>query len=313
MEATSGTFGYGVRSATGAVAAKQQLAGHRNGEAQRPGRPHEPARRWHRHVPVRRGTRLKLGRPTGGVQAGWQTSSERLAAADSGWFSCETADVVVERRGEAHRRHDSRRCQHEHGHLRPEAWLTLRLGRQATGGATTTTSEFQRGLSSALRPAGSVLPAAGHRNGEGATARATTEPAARQSAVNTYLAGLHCGCGLITRLDRVPKDHSPGAERLVALDLPGRCYEMAAWHATATVCFDGGNQGSCWNLEPRGRWSGALWAFCCGACQTCYGVVPPSAQLRLDGIGRGRMYPLGRGAHGSLVLAVVSRAAGRTS
>ena len=50
------------------------------------------------HVPVCQGTRLKLGRPIGRVQVGWRTSSGRLAAEDSGWFGCETADVAVERR-----------------------------------------------------------------------------------------------------------------------------------------------------------------------------------------------------------------------
>ena len=49
-------------------------------------------------MPVRQGTRLRLGRPIGGVQTGWQTSSGRLAAADSGWFGCETAGVAAKRR-----------------------------------------------------------------------------------------------------------------------------------------------------------------------------------------------------------------------
>jgi hypothetical protein len=31
--------------------------------------------------------------------------------------------------------HDSRHCQQEHGNLLPEAQLTLKLGRQTTGGA----------------------------------------------------------------------------------------------------------------------------------------------------------------------------------
>ena len=129
-------------------------------------------------MPVRRGTRLRLGRPDGGVQAGWQTSSGRLAVAGGGWFGCETADVAAERVPPlgARRQHDSRHCQQEHGHLRPEAWLTLRLGRQATGGATSAAREFQRGRSSTLRFAGSVPRAAGHSDGEGATARASHSP-----------------------------------------------------------------------------------------------------------------------------------------
>ena len=109
---------------------------------------------------------------------GRQTSSGRLAVAGSGWFGCETADVAAERWGEAHRQHDSRHCQQEHGHLRPEARLTLKLGRQATGGAATTPSEFQRGPSSALRPAGSVLRAQKRRgcNGEGGHTSQSEQP-----------------------------------------------------------------------------------------------------------------------------------------
>ena len=53
----------------------------------------------HHHVPVRRGTRLKLGRPAGGVQAGWQTSSGRLPVADRAQSGCKTADMAAKRRG----------------------------------------------------------------------------------------------------------------------------------------------------------------------------------------------------------------------
>eukprot|EP01046_Picozoa_sp_COSAG06_P034809 COSAG06_NODE_3680_length_5023_cov_11.389115_2_plen_281_part_00 len=56
--------------------------------------PYQP----HCHVPVWRGTRLRLGAPDGGVQAGWQTSSGWLVMADSGWFGCETAGMAAKRR-----------------------------------------------------------------------------------------------------------------------------------------------------------------------------------------------------------------------
>ena len=45
-EGTATEFGFGEMGRTGAVARFPALAGHRNGEAQRRGQPHEPARRW---------------------------------------------------------------------------------------------------------------------------------------------------------------------------------------------------------------------------------------------------------------------------
>ena len=69
--------------------------------------------------------------------------------------------------GEAHRRRDSQHCQHEHGRLQARALPTLKFGRHATGDATSAPREFQRGTSSGLPSAGSVLRAAGHINGEG--------------------------------------------------------------------------------------------------------------------------------------------------
>ena len=83
----------------------------RNGEGDHSSRNEQP----HCHVPVRTGTGLRLGRPAGGVQAGWQTSSGWPVAADSGWFSCETADVAAKQWVRPTGSCEWLRCQHELG------------------------------------------------------------------------------------------------------------------------------------------------------------------------------------------------------
>jgi hypothetical protein len=67
------------------------------------------------------------------VQTGWQTSSGRLAAADSGWFGCETADVVAKRWVRPTQVDASGRgaCRHEPRHERPGARSVLKLGRRS--------------------------------------------------------------------------------------------------------------------------------------------------------------------------------------
>ena len=158
------------------------LAGHRNSRAKRRGRPHEPAHATHCHVPVRQGTRLRLGRPAGGVQTGWQTSSGRLAAADSGWFGCETAGVAAKRRVRPAGGCDDSGAGRSTGTCGPAA---LTLGRQATGGATGAPREFQREQAPGCGLHGSVLRVAGHRNSGGATVRATTAGAGARGHQST--------------------------------------------------------------------------------------------------------------------------------
>jgi hypothetical protein len=126
----------------------------------------------HCHVPVCQGTRLKLGRPIGRVQVGWRTSSGRLAAEDSGWFGCETADVVAERWVRPAGSTTAGTVGRSKGTCGPAA---LNLGRQATGGATSAPRAFQHEPAPGCGLQGSVLRATGcAQKRRGATVRATT-------------------------------------------------------------------------------------------------------------------------------------------
>ena len=145
--------------------------------------------------------------------------------------------------GEARRRRDSQHCQHEHGRLRARALLALKLGRQPTGGATSAPREFQRGTSSGLPSAWSVLRAAGHSNGGGATVRATTRSRRCLLAIGwpvRWWTWLRLG----RQADGLETDWHPGSGGPVAVECAwlssasaglACCRTATTWNASVTV------------------------------------------------------------------------------